>query len=648
MRNGSNIEPGNRRRAGLRYAAALLVVLWSPWLVGDEVEVRITGLDAGIEPHVRAVISIARYQGVDSLSAFRIRKLARQAAEELSAGLRSFGYFNADTVTDLRQTGDQKWQLELNVNVGPPMTVSEADIRITGPGQHDPVLQQWLRDWPLPSGVRLDQRRYTEAKQALLNLLPERGFFDAHLSRHRLLVDTTDNRARIELHLQSGPQAVFGEVRFHQQVIAEALLPRYLPFQPGDGYRVAAIDDLRENLSLSGYWARIDIEETRDSDSHPTTVDLNVRLEPRKPNLYQTSIGLGSDTGVRAQFGWKRYLLSPRGDSLNFGFGIQQQDKEFEFLTEYQRPWGVESGRFLFAQALLRRQTDSFNFNRALEREPVFPGFDGARLLGEFRAGTIHRRELPWLPQPISEHLFVSVLSEDFSTDPVLEDDTVRQRLLAANRGLASALDDDIQSVAVGASWDWIHVQGTGFDVRGTHIASQLLLASDRLASDISFQQIYLDGRSSWRLADRWKLIVRSEIGYTNAPVNRFNVQLDGRKLDLSITRLPEQYRFKAGGDRSVRGYGFEQLSDNRNGSNHLFTASTELEFRIGNSWSAALFFDAGNAFNDFSDADLKRGVGLGARWYTAVGPIRLDLAKALDEPGKPLRLHFTLGSPLL
>jgi translocation and assembly module TamA len=118
--------------------------------------------------------------------------------------------------------------------------------------------------------------------------------------------------------------------------------------------------------------------------------------------------------------------------------------------------------------------------------------------------------------------------------------------------------------------------------------------------------------------------------------------------LNLSFTTLPNFYRFKAGGSMSVRGYGFERLSNNDIGSNHIITASAEAEYRFLNAWSAAAFADIGNAFNEWTDPDLKRGIGIGIRWYSFAGEIRVDVARAIDFEGKPLRYHLTIGTPLL
>ncbi len=139
-----------------------------------------------------------------------------------------------------------------------------------------------------------------------------------------------------------------------------------------------------------------------------------------------------------------------------------------------------------------------------------------------------------------------------------------------------------------------------------------------------------------------------AEVGYTDATVYDVELELPEQTLRLSVTDLPNLYRFKAGGSRSVRGYGFESLSNNGMGSNNIVTASAEIEMKVRQDWSVAAFFDAGNAFNDWDAYELRKGVGVGVRWYSIVGPMRLDIAQGLDLQGEPWRIHFTIGTPLL
>jgi translocation and assembly module TamA len=180
-----------------------------------------------------------------------------------------------------------------------------------------------------------------------------------------------------------------------------------------------------------------------------------------------------------------------------------------------------------------------------------------------------------------------------------------------------------------------------------THRA-HVFTSSTALGSDLDFTQAYFSSRWNALWSDRWKFLIRGEVGYTDADVLEREVDADGRPALLSVTELPYLYRFKAGGSQSVRGYGFEDLSNNNVGSNNIITASAELEYRFLDDWSAAVFFDTGNAFNDWDEMKLKKGVGVGIRWYSIAGPIRLDFATALDEPDRPWRIHFTIGTPLL
>ena len=118
-----------------------------------------------------------------------------------------------------------------------------------------------------------------------------------------------------------------------------------------------------------------------------------------------------------------------------------------------------------------------------------------------------------------------------------------------------------------------------------------------------------------------------------------------------SFDEIPPSLRFYAGGDYSVRGYGNKALGPtdelgNVIGGKYLVTGSIEVEARVYKNWSLAAFMDAGNAMDDLS-ADLAEGVGGGIRYQLPFGQLRLDIASAISEEGRPLRLHFTVGGEL-
>src|SRR5690606_9543527 len=114
------------------------------------------------------------------------------------------------------------------------------------------------------------------------------------------------------------------------------------------------------------------------------------------------------------------------------------------------------------------------------------------------------------------------------------------------------------------------------------------------------------------------------------------------------FSELPASLRFFAGGDQSVRGYRYNSLgptdaSGEVIGGRKLLVGSLEYEHRIRGGWSAAVFYDAGNALEDYGDS-LARGAGFGVRWLSPIGQVRIDLASALSEDGNPWRLHLNIG----
>jgi len=114
---------------------------------------------------------------------------------------------------------------------------------------------------------------------------------------------------------------------------------------------------------------------------------------------------------------------------------------------------------------------------------------------------------------------------------------------------------------------------------------------------------------------------------------------------------IPPSLRFFAGGDQSVRGYDYQTLSPensegDRIGGRYMVAGSVEYQYSIAEKWRIATFVDQGNSFNKLELPNLNNGVGVGVRWVSPVGPIRVDLAHAMNDDGG-IRLHFSMGPEL-
>jgi len=202
-------------------------------------------------------------------------------------------------------------------------------------------------------------------------------------------------------------------------------------------------------------------------------------------------------------------------------------------------------------------------------------------------------------------------------------------------------------SLSVGVNYDLPNIRGNGFEMVGQRHRAWAFTSNDAWGSDVDFSQVYFSSRWNFIKGKQWKFHLRGEVGYSHARVEDIVVDIDGRSIEFSLTELPNLYRFKAGGSTSVRGYDFESLSSNGIGSNNIVTASAEVEYLFQPKWSLAAFIDVGNAFNDWSSMSLKKGAGVGIRWYSIAGPIRVDVAQGLDHPDKPWQIHFTIGTSL-
>ncbi len=116
-----------------------------------------------------------------------------------------------------------------------------------------------------------------------------------------------------------------------------------------------------------------------------------------------------------------------------------------------------------------------------------------------------------------------------------------------------------------------------------------------------------------------------------------------------ALTDLPPTLRFYAGGDRSIRGYTYQSLgpkdsNGNVIGGKNLLVGSVELEYALTRAWALAAFYDAGNAFNNFSELHWAQGAGLGVRYYTIAGPIRVDVARQINVLHPGYQLHVSVG----
>lgn len=623
--------------------AGLLVATNCP---ADVLELSVNGIP---EPQLSSVQNQLNTHAVNSrqkLGSVRLQRIREAAELDAAKAMRPFGFYHAEVKSELQQREEDSWLISVSVNPGPPLEISTAEIVVSGAGADLDELQTWQRDWPMRPGKRLNQVTWEEQKNKALELAESHGFLTAQFVRQQIRANLDQNTAELELELATGLQAVMGEVRFEQNVVNPEILRGLPRFDLGQPYDAWLLEKFRHDVWQTGYFEDVQVVEERRLEETPPVVNLVVKATARKPNTYQGTLGYGTDTGVRAQILWARRLLSNRGDSLDVGLGWQETNNEYSFRSSYRLPRRHTARQFWTADFGIRKSNQDLEIKIDQSDEDFIKLANGDVTSYSLKGGLLVLRDFESGYQQIYENWYGQYVLE--SNEYALLGQLEPELLDSFSESDLELLKGTGSSMSLGANWDWPAVRGSGFQTVGHHERLWLFTANEAWGSDSDFSQVYFSSNWHRMLGDRFKLMLRGEVGYSDADVRVVDLQLNGQSTQLSVTRLPDLFRFKAGGSRSVRGYSFESLSNNGIGSNNVVTASAEVEMLFKPEWSAAAFIDTGNAFNKWDDVKLQTGVGLGLRWYTVIGPLRLDIAHPLDQDGDPWRVHFTIGTPLL
>lgn len=625
----------------------MALLLFSGSVHAENLVLDIRGLkDDRLAENVEAFFGSKWVSSTSLASQHRRAEYLSTTETRVAKALRPYGYYFPQIQSSLEQIDDESWKLVLLVDPGQPIKVRNLKLEIKGEGKDLKTIREWEAEWPLRPGAQLDQAIWKQQKEAVIDLAVVQGYLTAAFEHSDIDLDLNENTADLTLVFSTGVRAVMGTIEYQQDSIVQERVLEPLPrFQPGDFYRLDLVDRFRTDLWSTGYFEEIDVVEQRHLDQNPPLVDFKVILLPRKKATHQGSVGYGTDSQLRIQYSWRRHLLSDRGDSLGVALGWQQNNEELQLAGEYRVPRKTRTNEYWSLGGSLKTESEEFRLDSSSDvREPVILSGRVQDLSGRF--GKVALRDVKLGSNPVIETIYVEALRENSNFHPVGEQTPPRNEdgIVVEDGGVfRSSL-----TFTLGVDWDWTEINGKRFNTSGHHEKAWLFTSQKLWGSSRDFTQAYFSSRQNYLFSEKWKLLLRGEVGYTDAKVLQYEEQIAGNALSVSLTELPFLYRFKTGGSRSVRGYGFEELSNNNIGSNNVLTASAEIEYLFIEDWSLAAFYDVGNAFNDWGEMNLKAGIGVGLRWYTLAGAIRLDVAQAQDLQDKPWQIHLTIGTPLL
>lgn len=548
------------------------------------VDFKITGLG---EPELTNAYNWLGYVSEDQregLVPSRLKTLHGDAEKSIAKALQPYGYYQP-TISKRLEGGPKDYFAYYQVDRGPAVRWTDAEIRLTGPGA-EPLNAQ-AQGYAPPKGRRLQHIDYEELKEKLLALAHAEGYLDASFTVNELRVDPELGTAQAVLELDTGPRWYFGEVQIEGDARIDAdVIQRYLRFQPGEPYSQQQLTDSQFALNDVDYFQSVEVRGRRkraDGDRIPVLV----RLQHSKSRRDDLGLGYGTDTGGRVSLGTNFRRLNERGHKLITA--LQWSEKKSGLSADYRIPVGSEPGEYygLAGEGSDERQT-----------------YGRERKYG--LVGSLNRLSGDW-----DRRYYLKYQRSIFDFDEG-EDNSVS--VLAPGTTLSRQWLDDPAYARQGLSL-WLD----------THAAQKGLLSS------ASFVQARIRTKTALPLGSKGRLLGRVELGATAA---------------RDFNKLPPDERFFAGGDQSVRGYGYQAIGASRDdnggviGGRYLNVFSLEAEHPVKGDIGVALFGDAGGV-GDRPYPTLHYGVGAGLRYRAPFGSLQLDLAHPLD-PGEPVvRLHL-------
>jgi len=550
-------------------------------------EITISGADNGLASNIRSHLRIGGETCDTAL--VRLERLRPQMQSNIQRAAQALGYYRLSAEAAF-SSDENCWRLDLTIAPGERIPVNEVSINLSEDPQIQEVFSETLENLPALGGLPLNHGQYEGIKNALSAAAVENGFFSARFSRSEILVNLADYTADIAIDFDTGERYRFGVIRLLPVPgFSQGFLESMVTLRTGSPYSSDELLNQRTLLDGTQYFRQISISPQLSSTNN-LSVPVIIELIPRLQHSWSTGIGFTTDTGPRVRAAYENRYINGRGHSLNSNASISAVRSQLNL--GYKIPLDDPLRTSLnFTTGVATEDTDTYDSDRF-----------------KLEAAYVKESSSGWV--------------ETYSVDYLLDDYVLN---LQAESTQLTMLG---YSLSKTAGDDFIN------PTRGWRLFGQVRGATDSVVSDTTFLQLYTSGKGVISFGNT-RLVSRFELGTT--------------MID-DIKELPASVRYFAGGDQSIRGYDYRSLGPvNENGEviggKHIVTGSVEYDFPVRGSWRGALFYDGGNAFAT-EKLEWKNSVGFGARWISPIGPIRIDLAHAL-EGEKNFRLHITMGPDL-
>lgn len=541
-------------------------------------------------------LALQRYTRLSDLDETELSRLLVDADVQARDLLATLGFFNPQlSWSNTKAEGQLSRQVELSVVSGPVARITDVQWEWLGDialnAQAAAQKEEITQGWRLSPGDAFTQAEWNSAKtQALRQLLAQRYPW-GRMVDSQALVDASNNGVRLSLTLDSGPSVQLGPVQItgHAHYGTEQV-ERLARLPVGSLYSQSALLEAQQRLVTSGFYDSVFIN--LDPEGSPDAAPVRVELKEAMRQKWVLGVGVRSDSGARLTAEHTHHKVPGLGWRSVSKLAV---DKNLQSVgLDLLAPPDPSLWRWNTSVKVEHEQLTGFQVNSQ-----------------RWRAGRSQ------LGERIDRSYYVQ-----YDAAAVQWDTQGEQQ----------------ESVSINQAWTWRNFDSLPFANQGLGWGIELGLGVTLGTPQEPYLRWLTKGLYLHPLGDKTgRLALRAELGTV---------------VSKDIRHLPSTQLFLAGGDHSVRGYapgsiGIEQSNGLVLAGRYLLTGSVEWQRPISvnhqrSEWESAVFVDAGTVSNDMHQLKALVGMGVGARWRSPVGPLRIDLA--YGQATRKLRLHMNVG----
>ena len=544
---------------------------------------------------------------------FALVARAQEDADRFITALHSFGYYKGRAEARIagRVLADPRLpevldqapaeppvQVKISVEPGPRFHLRKIEIRGAVPKEAQDKLG-------LSPGAPAVAPDVLEARERLLDALRDEGYALAKVEPPITILRADTNALDITYPVDTGPRVDLGAITIKGlDRVSESFVRRRLLIHPGERFDPEAIDKARQDLFSTGVFSLV---RARPADKLDAQGRLPIELDVRERSRRAVNLGAAysTDLGASLSAAWQHRNLFGNAERLNLTAGVTQLGGNSTTGIGY-------NGAASFIKPDFLQRDQSLQADLGAVKESLI-AYDRQAITADLL-----------LNRKFAEHwsggIGLSAEQAQITQQGVTQDFTLLGLPVVAKYDDTNSLLDPTQGVRAAAS-----ITPTQ-PLTGPTTSPFVLMQ----VSGSTYLDLGRPGRSVLALRG-----------------------LIGSAVGTSQFALPPDKRFYAGGSATVRGYRFQSIGPqfpdgDPQGGTGLVAGTVEFRQRIRDSYGAVVFVDAGQVSADgpLFSGTWGIGAGVGARYYTAIGPIRLDVAVPLNrlpESGS-FQLYIGLG----